>query len=177
MRLIAGRLKGRRLLGPEAGDTALRPTSDRAREALFSILEPRRRGSFVDLFAGTGAVGLEAWSRGHGPVVCVEAAPGALRLLRANAAETGVQVLARDVRRCGAGAFRDVACLFADPPYRESARLLAALAPKMPGWLAPDGLVVWEQAAGEPLVLPPGLRLLDQRSYGAASFHFLGPST
>lgn len=175
MRIVAGSLKGRRLDGPAPGATDLRPTSDRAREALFSILQDRPRGPFLDLFAGTGAVGLEAWSRGHAPVVCVEQAPAALRLLRGNCAGTGVQVLAADARKLGAGAFSGLGLVFADPPYALAGPMLAALAPRLPGWLAPDGLVVWEQGAREPFAAPAGLRLLDTRTYGAASFHFLGP--
>lgn len=177
MRIVAGTLRGRRLLGPEAGDAAIRPTGDRAREALFSILEARPRGAFVDLFAGTGAIGLEAWSRGHRPVVCVESAPAALKLLRPNLAGTGVEVLPVDVRRLQPDAFEDIHCLFADPPYSESALLLAGLAPRLRRWLAEDGCLVWEQSARETFAVPPAFRLLDQRRYGAAAFHFLGPST
>lgn len=177
MRIVAGTLRGRRLEGPAAGDLAVRPTSDRAREALFSILEPRARGLFVDLFAGTGAVALEAWSRGHGPVVCVESAGPALRRLRDNVAGTGVEILPMDVRRLKPDTFEDVLCLFADPPYAASCQLLAELAPRLRGWLAPEGCLVWEQSARDPFAVPPGFRLLDHRRYGAAAFHFLGPST
>jgi len=77
MRVVAGTLKGRRLVAPPPGDLRVRPTSDRAREALFSILQRWPQGPFLDLCAGTGAVGLEAHSRGYAPVVCLEAAePG-----------------------------------------------------------------------------------------------------
>lgn len=177
MRIVAGTLKGRRLQGPPAGDLAVRPTSDRAREALFSILEPRPRGTFVDLFAGTGAVALEAWSRGHAPVIGVESSAPALRLLRDNVAGTGVAILPVDVRRLKPDAFRDVLCLFADPPYAGSGRLLEELAPRLRGWLAEEGMVIWEQSARDPFAAPAGFRLLDRRCYGAAAFHFLGPST
>lgn len=177
MRIVAGTLRGKRLEGPEPGDRAIRPTGDRAREALFSILDGRPRGPFVDLFAGTGAIGLEAWSRGHRPVVCVESAPAALGLLRSNLAGSGVELLPVDVRRLKPDAFQGVLCLFADPPYAESGRLLAGLAPRLRGWLAADGCLVWEHSAREALEVPPGFRRLDQRRYGAADFHFLGPST
>lgn len=174
MRIVTGSLKGRRLLGPPPGDLAVRPTSDKAREALFSILETRPRGTFLDLFAGTGAVGLEAWSRGHAPVTCVEAAAGALKLLRANTAGSGVRIEARDARRLGPAEFAGLDLVFADPPYDESALMLDRLAPRILGWLADDGWLIWEGPAAGDLPVPAGFRLLDRRRYGAAAFYFLG---
>jgi 16S rRNA (guanine966-N2)-methyltransferase len=177
MRIIAGSLKGKRLQGPPPGELAVRPTSDRAREALFSILEPLPRGAFLDLFAGTGAVGLEAWSRGHAPVTCVEAAPAALRLLRANAAGTSLAIVPVDAMQLKTGAFHDQALVFADPPYADSARILARMAPLIRGWLSASGRLVWECPASAKITLPEGFRLLDRRSYGSAAFHFLAPSS
>lgn len=172
MRIIAGRLKGRRLQQPPPGDLAIRPTSDRAREALFSILDAWPKGPFADLFAGTGAVGLEAWSRGFGPVTCVERDPRAWALAQANAAGTEVRVVRADARRLRADAFSSLAVLFGDPPYAEAAVALAAAAPHLEAWMAPGGLVVWEAAAGAELPDPPGWERFDQRRYGAACFHF-----
>lgn len=177
MRIIAGTLKGRRLQGPPAGDRSLRPTSDRAREALFSILEARPRGPFLDLFAGTGAVGLEAHSRGFAPVTLVESAPAALRLLRANARGTDVRILETDARRLGNEAFSGLGLVFADPPYPESASLLGQLAPRIRAWLGTGGGLVWEAAAADPLQVPEGFTLQARRRYGAAAFHFLFPCT
>ncbi len=97
MRVIAGTLRGRRLQSP--GDLSIRPTSDRAREALFSILQKWPMGPFLDLFGGTGAVAVEAWSRGYEPVHCLDKAPESLRLMAANARGTGVQVLRQDIRQ------------------------------------------------------------------------------
>lgn len=174
MRIVAGTLRGKRLQGPPPGDLAVRPTSDKAREALFSILETRPRGSFLDLFAGTGAVGLEAWSRGHAPVTCVESAPGALRLLRANAAGSAVQVDSADVRRLGSAAFAGLDLVFADPPYAESSLQLSLLAARILGWLAADGWLIWEGPAEETLEVPERFRLLERRRYGSAAFHFFG---
>jgi 16S rRNA (guanine966-N2)-methyltransferase len=169
MRIIAGSLKGRRLQAP--GDLSVRPTADRAREALFSILQRWPQGPFLDLFGGTGAVALEALSRGYGPVTCVERDPGALACIRANARDTGLAVLARDVARLGADSFKDQAVVFADPPYEAGAGLWPLLAPRIAGWLAPGGVLVWE--AGHPSQPPaaPGLELLEARRYGAAVFH------
>jgi 16S rRNA (guanine966-N2)-methyltransferase len=117
-------------------------------------------------------VALEAFSRGYGPVTCVEKDPGALGCLRANLRGTSVGLLAQDVRRLGPDRFRDLAVIFADPPYGESLEAWKALGPALAGWLAPAGVLVWE--APHPLELPeqPGLERLEGRRYGAAVFHF-----
>ena len=169
MRIIAGALKGRRLQAPEGAE--VRPTADRAREALFSILQRWPLGPFLDLFAGTGAVALEAWSRGYGPVACVERDTAALACARLNARETGLSILAQDVLRLAKDAFPPQAVVFADPPYELSVQLWLAMAPRIRDWLAPDGVLVWE--AGHPTDLPPiaGLEPVEQRRYGAAVFH------
>jgi 16S rRNA (guanine966-N2)-methyltransferase len=177
VRIIAGSFKGRRLQAPPPGVLAVRPTSDRSREALFSILDPCPRGPFLDLFAGTGAVGLEARSRGHHPVTCVENAPGALRLLRTNTAGTDLQIVAADALRMKADAFAGLGLVFADPPYSDAGRVLVGMASRIRGWLAPEGLLIWECSALEELLLPVGFHRTDQRRYGAAAFHFLVRST
>jgi 16S rRNA (guanine966-N2)-methyltransferase len=172
VRIIAGSLRGLALKAP--GGLDVRPTADRAREALFSILQKWPLGPFADLFAGTGAVGLEALSRGYGPVTCVERDPRALACLRANAGGRPLAVLARDVRKLGEDAFKDLAVVFADPPYDAAASLWAALAPGAVRWLAEDGVLVFESRAGTVLDPCPGLEKLDLRRYGAAEFHFFG---
>jgi len=170
MRIIAGSFKGRRLQAPEG--EAVRPTADRAREALFSILQRWPQGPFLDLFAGSGAVALEALSRGFAPVTCVERDPAALACIRANARGTDLQVLARDAARLGEDAFRDQALVFADPPYEAGPGLWPALAPRIALWLAPEGLLVWEAGLGSELPEVAALEPLEQRRYGAAVFHF-----
>lgn len=172
MRIIAGSLKGRRLKTPPEGDLAIRPTSDKAREALFSILQRWPQGPFLDLFGGTGAVGLEAFSRGYAPVTLLERAPAALALARANVQGTSVEVRKGDVLAVAASDFQGLAVVFADPPYAESEAAWARIAPKVPGWLASGGVLVWECGEREAPVPPPGLRHLESRRYGAASFHF-----
>ncbi len=172
MRIIAGSLKGRRLQSPPAGEQGLRPTSDRAREALFSILQAWPQGAFLDLFAGTGAVGLEAWSRGFSPVTCVEKAGAACALAQANARGTGLRVLQKDAQRLEAEAFRDLALVFGDPPYAHSRDLFQSLAPRIRSWMAPGGILVWETEQREELFPPEGWSSLDSRRYGAACFHF-----
>lgn len=177
MRIIGGAYRGRRLIAPKGRD--VRPTSDRAREALFDILEhgkPPVRGSrFLDLFAGTGAVGLEACSRGAAEVLMVERDREAARSVRANLKQLrepeNVRLLVRDATRLGpAPAAFDL--VFVDPPYRSglAAPALAALAQ---GWLAPGARVIVELAAEEGLDLPAGYAAEQERRYGAARFVLL----
>jgi 16S rRNA (guanine966-N2)-methyltransferase len=179
MRVIAGQFRGRRLLSPP--DEAIRPTSDRAREALFDILEhsePTVRGaSFLDLFCGTGAVGIEACSRGAAGVLLIESDPEALRLASANLARVGapphVRLMAGDATRLGAAPQR-FDLVFLDPPYR-SGLAPPTLAGLRGGWLAPGARIVVELAAKEPLELPDGFAAAQDRRYGAARFLFLLP--
>ena len=150
----------------------MRPTADRAREALFSILQRWPMGPFLDLFSGTGAVALEAWSRGYGPVTCIEQDDQALACIKANAAGTEIKVLPRNALRLSGNEFPGHAVIFADPPYDATLEAWAALAPRMKGWLAPGGVLVWE--TGHPTELPEfkGLEPIESRRYGAAVFHF-----
>jgi 16S rRNA (guanine966-N2)-methyltransferase len=172
MRVIAGAFRGRRLQGPVAGDQSIRPTSDRAREALFSILQKWPRGPFLDLFGGTGAVALEAWSRGYEPVLSLEKAAEALRLMEVNVRGTGVRVLRQDVRKLQSGAFPPQAVVFADPPYEVAPVLWPELAPRLASFLLPDGILVWETESRIELSAMAGLSLEESRAYGAARFHF-----
>jgi 16S rRNA (guanine966-N2)-methyltransferase len=170
MRVIAGTYKGRRLAAPAGLD--VRPTSDRAREALFGVLGRRPAGSFLDLFSGTGAVALEAISRGYAPVWCVENGRRALAALRANARGAALNIMACDARDIKDNAFADVSVIFADPPYDETQEMWAALAGQLRGFLAPGGVLVWECRRGATLPSAAGLALSDERIYGSAKFLF-----
>lgn len=177
MRITGGRFRGRALAAPPG--EATRPTADRVRQALFNILEHAAFAGGVldrrvlDLFAGTGALGLEALSRGAAEAAFVEQDRAALSALRANAALFGGQarVMAADAARLPQpppGFAADL--VFLDPPY---ARGLgeAALARAAPlGWLAPGALIVFERGRAEPA--PQGLAILDERAYGAARVWF-----
>jgi len=176
MRVVAGTLKGRRLVAPPAGDMTVRPTADRAREALFSILQRWGQGPFLDLCAGTGAVGLEAHSRGYGPVVCVESGEPAWTCLRRNLAGSPVQALRMDVNRLKGAAFRDQAVIFLDPPYELAAALWTRLSASLRAWIATDGVLVFETDRKTTLELQPGWNLAETREYGAARFHFWIPA-
>jgi 16S rRNA (guanine966-N2)-methyltransferase len=178
LRVIAGRHRGRRIEAPEG--LATRPTSERAREALFGILEhgqPPLRGSrFLDLFAGSGAAALEALSRGAAEALCVDQASAAVATIRANIEALGeaewAAVLRADACRLGPAphAFDIV---FLDPPYGSGllAPALASLADQ--GWLAPGARIAGEVTAREPLASFDGFVVEDDRSYGAARLLFL----
>ncbi|SNB63194.1 16S rRNA (guanine966-N2)-methyltransferase [Arboricoccus pini] len=178
MRIIAGTARGRRLEAPR--DTLVRPTSDRAREALFGILAhgtPSLDGArFLDLFAGTGAVGLEAWSRGAAAVTLVEQDRAAIDVIQTNIRVLGaasVDLLRRDATRLGRASGDPFDIVFMDPPYHSdlAARALTGLIGS--DWLAPSARVIVELAARETLVLSPEWALLDERRYGAARFLFI----
>ena len=175
MRIIAGSIKGRRLEAPGVGDLSVRPTADRAREALFSILQRWPAGPFLDLCSGTGAVALEAWSRGYAPVTCVEREARALACIKANAKGADLRVLAKDAAKLPADAFAAQAVVFADPPYESSLALWQSLAPRIRQWLDPQGILVWEAAHGTELPAVAGLEELEARRYGAAVFHIIRP--
>jgi 16S rRNA (guanine966-N2)-methyltransferase len=168
-RVVAGVARGRRLQVPPGGT---RPTSDRAREGLFSSLQSLvdlEGARVVDLYAGSGALGLEALSRGAAGVTLVERDPAAVRVLQANVAAVGLpgaEVVADDVAAFlrAAAATYDLALL--DPPYDDDVdAVLAALVPR----LAPDAVVVAERRSrGAAPTWPPGVQPVRSRRYGEA---------
>jgi len=181
MRIVGGALRGRRLVAPEG--QAVRPTADRAREGLFNILDHGAAfadfslsgATVVDVFAGTGALGLEALSRGAEHAFFFENDAEALRALRRNIAALDqgdrAEVLNRDAARPGHARARCALALF-DPPYGAdlAAPALSALAEN--GWFADNAIAVVEHAADETLIPPESFEPIDQRRYGAAAFTF-----
>jgi len=187
MRIVGGRHRGRRLFAPP-GDT-VRPTSDRVREALFDILSHGRLAAegipfvgaaVLDAFAGTGALGLEALSRGAAEAVFFERDREALTVLRRNVAALGesdrAEIMSCDATRPPRAGLR-CAVAFLDPPYRSGLAAAALAAIAVAGWLAPDALAVVELAAREGFVPPAGFALIDNRVYGAACLVFLRRDT
>ena len=176
MRIVGGRARGLKLAEVGAGDPAahLRPTSDRVREAIFNLLinggygNPLQGARVLDIFAGTGALGLEALSRGASHATFIETGKPALALLTRNIAlmraEGETHIHRKDALTPGPNPGEAFEVVFLDPPYGKSmgeAALAAALAT---GWIAPKALIVWEENA--PPTLPQGLSLEDQRKYG-----------
>jgi 16S rRNA (guanine966-N2)-methyltransferase len=165
LRIVAGEWGGRRLVAPRG--RATRPTSDRVREALFSILGPLDGARVLDLFAGSGALGLEALSRGAAHATFVERERAALRALRDNVADLAAdaEVVAGDARaflRAAQERGAQYDLVFLDPPYRAAAGLAQEL--DLAPVLADGGRVVGESDRREPLELP--LPLTDERRYG-----------
>ena len=170
MRIIAGSRKGHRISAPKGLST--RPTGDRVREAAFSLIGPVDGASVLDLFAGSGAYGLEALSRGAERAVFVESEPDACRAIERNLDKlrlTGATIVRRDARTAlaaEAAAGREYDLILVDPPYEEWPALERTLAPYLGGLLASDGLLVVETASRVEPALPLALRT--SRRYGSA---------
>ena len=184
MRIVSGKFRGKILAAPDGRDT--RPTSDRARQAVFNILEhaafapPLAEARVIDLFAGSGALGLEALSRGAAFCLFVETDDRARGAIRENIDGLGLFGVSRLHRRdatdlglrpASTGPAFDLA--FLDPPYGQglAERCLTALVAG--GWLADAALCVVERGADEPPLSVPGFELLDERVYGAARVGFV----
>ncbi len=191
MRIVGGRHRGRQLETPD--DLPIRPTSDRARESLFNILEhgrfaagglsPIRGARVLDAFCGTGALGLEALSRGAAHAVFLDKDPAVLRLARRNAARLGdtasATFLLADATQ-PPSAEAPCSLVFLDPPYEQDVvgPTLAALAGK--GWLAPGAIVVAETGRRSNPANINGLEVADERRYGKATlrvYRYLRPLT
>lgn len=186
MRIIGGSFRGLRLADLGKGDMAahLRPTSDRVRESIFNLLLNGGYGNRVanarvlDLFAGTGALGLEALSRGATHALFMDAGAKAAALIRRNIAlchaEDRTSLMRRDATRPGI-ADQPFDLIFLDPPYGAELGQAALAAIAAGGWLAPDAMIVWEEGTRQ--VPPPGFTLLDARRYGDTYVHLLRPDT
>ncbi len=181
MRIIAGKFGGRKLNTP--ADNAIRPTSDRVREAVFSILSSRLGANFeglkvLDLFAGTGALGLEALSRGATLAAFVDIGVQARGIIRGHIENFGVggqsKLLKRDATQLGyVEKFEPFDLIFIDPPYGKGLGEKALDAALKGGWVAPRALIVLEEKRGIALEFPAGFQLIDVRDYGTSTIHFL----
>ena len=180
MRIVGGRLKGRALKGPSS--SATRPTSDRLRESLFNMLahaygDPCDGARVLDLFAGTGALGIEALSRGARFALFVEEAAEARSLIRDNVEALGLtgvtKLFRRDATRLGdMGPGEPHGLVFCDPPYGKGLAELALVSAVAGGWLTPDALVVVEERTGL-FALPDGFREIERRAYDESELIFL----
>ena len=180
MRVVGGRFRGRPLAGPKSD--AIRPTSDRLRETIFNVLahgygDPVEGARVIDLFAGTGAMGIEALSRGAAFCLFVDEGAQARGLIRENVEALGLggatRLFRRDATRMGAAGQNPPASLvFCDPPYGKDLAPRALKSCADGGWLSPGALVVVEEAQGSSVALPFGFEEVERRDYGETTVLF-----
>ena len=181
MRVVGGRLKGRNLASPASRD--IRPTADRLRESLFNILvhayeDPIADARVLDLFAGTGALGIEAVSRGAKFTLFVDNGAEARALLRDNVESLGLggvtKVYRRDATDLGPRAsVEPFSLVFLDPPYGKGLAEKSLISLRDGGWLTPDALLVVEEAKAAAFMAPEGFFELERRVYDDTEFVFL----
>ena len=181
MRIVGGRLRGRALAAPKS--PAIRPSADRLRESLFNILvhaygDPVSGARVLDLFAGTGALGLEALSRGASFALFIDDGAEARALLRENVAALGLGGVSRIFRRNATklgepNPLAPFSLAFLDPPYGQGLATAALNSARVGGWLTPEALVVVEEATKAQFAAPDGFRELDRRRYDDTEFVFL----
>ena len=181
MRIVGGRLKGRNLASPSSRD--IRPTADRLRESLFNILihaygDPVAGARVLDLFAGTGALGIEAISRGAAYALFVDEGVEARALLRDNTESLGLgavtRIFRRDATRLGpAHPVEPFDLVFLDPPYGKGLAEKALTSAREGGWFKPQALIVVEESADAGFKAPEGFEQLERRMYDDTEFVFL----
>jgi 16S rRNA (guanine966-N2)-methyltransferase len=181
MRIVGGKFRGRTLAAPKS--QAIRPSSDRLRESLFNILvhaygDPVTDARVLDLFAGTGALGLEALSRGASFALFVDDGAEARALIRGNVDALGLggssKIYRRDATKLGPAERLDsFSLIFLDPPYGKGLAEQALTAARDGGWLKPDALVVVEEAADAGFIAPDGFAEIERRDYGDTQLIFL----
>ena len=173
MRVVGGRLRGRALVAPRS--QAIRPTSDRLRESLFNILahaygDPVTGARVLDLYAGTGALAIEALSRGAAFALFIDDGAEARALMRENVDALGLgqvtRIFRRDATKLGAAhPVEPFGLVFLDPPYGQGLAAPALASLRQGGWLAPDALIVVEEAADAAFAPPAGYTELERRTY------------
>jgi 16S rRNA (guanine966-N2)-methyltransferase len=182
MRIVAGKYKGAALAGPPEGSLAIRPTSDRLRESVFNILTHAFDGVLedarvLDVFAGTGALGFEAMSRGATTCLFVEQSPEARGLIRHNQESLDLmgttRIFRRDATSMGSiGPADPYGLAFLDPPYGKGLGDLALASLASGGWLKPNALVVVEEAAKTEIDWPESFDVVDRRTWGETAVAF-----
>jgi 16S rRNA (guanine966-N2)-methyltransferase len=181
MRVVGGRLRGRTLSAPKSH--AIRPTADRLRESVFNILahsydDPVTGARVLDLFAGTGALGIEALSRGAAFALFVDQSAGARALIRENIAALGLagasRIFRRDATKLGAvHPLAPFSLAFLDPPYGQGLAAAALAAARGGGWFTAGALIVVEEAAKAAFATPEGFSEVERRRYDDTEFVFL----
>jgi 16S rRNA (guanine966-N2)-methyltransferase len=180
MRVVGGHLRGRALAGPKS--SAIRPTADRLRESVFNILvhgcgDPITGARVLDLFAGSGALGIEALSRDATFALFVDDGAEARALIRENVTTLGLggvtRIFRRDATKLGlAHPVEPFSLVFLDPPYGQGLAAPALISAREGGWLAPGAFIVVEEAAKSAFALPPGFSELERRVYDDTEFVF-----
>ena len=183
MRIVGGKFRGRSIGAPRPGSKEIRPTTDRARESLFNILQHTHadkldQSRVLDLFAGTGALGFEAMSRGAAFVLFVEIGTQGRGLLRQTIQALGLQgsskLFRRDSTKLGEiGTMQPFDLVFADPPYGKNLGEDALIALSQGNWLNVDALSVMEEALNAPFRLPEGFKIIDERRAGDTILRFI----
>lgn len=180
MRIVGGEFRGRVLAAPKSN--AIRPTTDRTRESLFNILAHAHPGVLdatrvLDLFAGTGAVGIEALSRGAKSALFVENSVEGRSLLWENIDALGLhgraRILRRDATQLGpASNIEPFQLVFADPPYGKGLGEKALFAAHAGGWLAPGAVAILEERADAQVIVDPVFKFIEERSFGDTKMYF-----
>jgi 16S rRNA (guanine966-N2)-methyltransferase len=181
MRIVGGNFRGRPLTVPRSHD--IRPTADRLRESLFNILlhaydDPASGARVLDLFAGSGAFGLEAMSRGAAFALFVDEGAEARALVRENVATLGLggstKIFRRDATKLGAAhPVEPFSLVFVDPPYGRGLAERALVSARQGGWLLPEALIVVEEAVASAFTLPDGFAEIERRRYDATELVFI----
>jgi len=181
MRIVGGKFRGHKLATPK-GDS-IRPTTDRSRESLFNILNHRDEVDFegarvIDLFAGTGALGLEALSRGADFALFLDESAEARGLVRTNMESCkqngNAKIFRRDATKLGSrGTINPFNLAFLDPPYDKGLGERALQSLHEGGWLSPEAFVVWEESTKAEVIIPAYFTLIDDRTYGISRLKFL----
>jgi 16S rRNA (guanine966-N2)-methyltransferase len=181
MRVVGGRLRGRTLAGPKS--QSIRPTADRLRESLFNILhhaydDPVAGARVLDLFAGTGALGIEALSHGAAFALLVDDGAEARALLRENTTTLGLggvtKIFRREATKLGPAApLEPFTLVFLDPPYGQGLAEKALVSARDGGWLTPGALIVVEEAVKSAFAAPEGFSELERRRYDDTEFVFM----
>jgi 16S rRNA (guanine966-N2)-methyltransferase len=181
MRIVAGAHRGAKIITSESRE--LRPTSDRVRESLFNILDggrylnPYRQKLVIDAFAGTGALGLEAISRGASHVIFLEQAVSSLKVLFQNIrlinAQDKTTVITGDAAQFGQPSNERAGLVMLDPPYQSQMGISCIKALKYSGWIGPETLIVLEHSSREKICIPEWIKILDNRKYGLSHLTFM----
>lgn len=181
MRVVAGKFRGRNLKSPAGNE--IRPTADRLRESVFNILvhgygDPVTDARVLDLFAGTGALGIEALSRGAKFALFVDDGPEARALVRENVETLGLggasKIFRRDAGNLGpAHPNEPFSLIFADPPYGKALAEKSLASARDGGWLTPDAVIVVEEAVSSKFKTPEGYAEIERRAYDDTEFIFL----